>query len=359
MGMFCQRSESLVHSDCCNQPEPRSKSWKRKLVEDGDVAPNPGPDSLDIVTLNVGGSLATRQALKVLLNERQFDVLQLQDVRLNTKDWPAILRSASSKGYIGYHGPGTYAKDRWQNPTARGGVATFVAKKCKSKLISHAHKERSQLLCVAVQGFLFLNGYAPPGHEDLPKDELAEMFVDFFQGRCLSDAQPWVVSGDFNEKPADGVLGKLFEAYAGHYVGIGSPTRWTGKSEIDWFFTNRPHGVLQINSCDLHFSDHIPLRLKLLQFEETLQGTLQTYSYVDYSIPVDLSHNHWQVILETAWGTVASVQLLHDRLKNESIDVQKEWDEFQTCWMMFLGTLLIKCLMVIIPWPPKKCFEQD
>ena len=130
----------------------------------------------------------------------------------------------------------------------------------------------------------------PPGNEGLPQDELAEMFVDLFQGQCLSDAQPWVISGDFNEEPLDGVLGTLFEAYAGHYVGIiGAQTRWSGNSEIDWLSTNRPQRVLQIDSYDLHVCDHIPLRLKLqLHFDETLPGTLQ--NFVDYSIPVDLSH---------------------------------------------------------------------
>ena len=312
------------------KPTPRSKVWKRKLVEDGDIESQPGPDSLDIITLNAGGSLATWQALKVLLNETHFDVVQLQDVRLTTKYWSALFRTASSKGYVGYHGPGTYTKDRWQNSIPRGGVATFVAKKCKSKLISHAHKEHSQLLCVAVQGLLLFNGYAPPGHEDLPQDELAEMFVDLFQGHGLTEVQPWVISGDFNEKPHDGNLSNLFEAYAGHYFGIGNPTRWDGSREVDWYSTNRPQSVLQVDSCDLHFSDHIPLRLRLqLHFEETLQGTLQ--KFVDYSIPVDLSHNHWQVILENAWASVDSVRNLFDLLQNDDIDVQKEWDEFPAC----------------------------
>ena len=179
------------------------------------------------------------------------------------------------------------------------------------------------------------------------------MFVDLFQGHGLTEVQPWVISGDFNEKPHDGVLGKLFEAYAGHYVGVGNPTRWDGNSEVDWFSTNRLQRVLQVDSCDLHFSDHIPLRLKLqLQFEETLQGTLQ--KFVDYSIPVDLSHNHWQVILENAWASVNSVRNLFDLLQNENIDVQKDWDEFQTCLNDVFRNAFEQVLNVNFPITSKK-----
>jgi len=107
------------------------------------------------------------------------------------------------------------------------------------------------------------------------------MFVDLFQGHGLTEVQPWVISGDFNEKPHDGVLGKLFEAYAGHYVGVGNPTRWDGNSEVDWFSTNRLQRVLQVDSCDLHFSDHIPLRLKLqLHFEETFKAPYRNLSII-------------------------------------------------------------------------------
>lgn len=114
----------------------------------------------------------------------------------------------------------------------------------------------------------------------------------------------------------DGVLSKLCEAFAGHCVGLGNPTRWDGSREIDWYSTNRPQSVLQVDSCDLHFSDHTPLRLRLqLHFGETFQGTLQ--KFVDYSIPVDLSHNHWQVILENAWASVDSVRNLFDLLQND------------------------------------------
>ena len=80
------------------------------------------------------------------------------------------------------------------------------------------------------------------------------MFVDLFQGHGLTEVQPWVISGDFNEKPHDGVLGKLFEAYAGHYVGVGNPTRWDGNSEVDWFSTNRLQRVLQVDTVVTYIS---------------------------------------------------------------------------------------------------------
>ena len=275
---FARTANQWFARTATTKPEPRSKVWKRKLLEDGDIESHPGPDSLDIVTLNIGGSLATWQALKVLLNEGHLTWCYFRMSDSTLRIGP---RTVSSKGYVGYHGPGTYTKDRWQNSTPRGGVAVFVAKKCKSKLISHAHKEHSQLLWVAVQGLLLLNGFSPPGHEDLPQHELAEMFVDLFQGHGLTEVQPWVIWGDFNEKPHDGVLGKLFEAYAGHYVGVGNPTRWDGNSEVDWFSTNRLQRVLQVDSCDLHFSDHIPLRLKLqLHFEETFKAPYRNLSII-------------------------------------------------------------------------------
>lgn len=75
------------------------RRWWRKLTEDGDVEPNPGP--CRGVTINVGGQVGVWRVINSMLSQDpdRYDVVCLQEVRLGASDVDPVRGAFRRMGY--------------------------------------------------------------------------------------------------------------------------------------------------------------------------------------------------------------------------------------------------------------------
>lgn len=81
-------------------PALQSKRWRRNLVEDGDIEPNPGPCCCRFWNINTRGRDGAYKVLD-LLRETKPHIVALQETNFDEVESEQFTRTASGCGYIG------------------------------------------------------------------------------------------------------------------------------------------------------------------------------------------------------------------------------------------------------------------
>lgn len=158
------------------------------------------------------------------------------------------------------------------------------------------------------------------------------------------DGHPWVILGDFNDLPLDGVIGQFLQAQGGILAGdptVPSPTRWKGSRCVDWAMARAsPELHLESNGLEnaLAISDHIGLHFKFSCLRITSMGRLPCH--VNWSKPEHIASDKWVEFLDLAWQNDVIPSDAFTRLADNLAkgleqqclsDVQTMWDDFLAC----------------------------
>lgn len=83
-------------------PALQSKRWRRNLVEDGDIEPNPGPCCCRFWNINTRGRDGAYKVLD-LLRETKPHIVALQETNFDEVESEQFTRTASGCGYRAWH----------------------------------------------------------------------------------------------------------------------------------------------------------------------------------------------------------------------------------------------------------------
>ena len=221
--------------------ERGKRFWKKQLVEDGDVEPNPGPSSstVRLAPCNVGGASSAFAALASLCDVH-LDVLGLQETKMSPKQPVAWHKQAQRLGFRAWVHPGYQVRDT----VGRLYYHHFLAFAVKSSLPA-AELLRHQLSSFVTtlkkdSAWLFLlrDGSCVSCGSTVAEGGLALVFTSFL------DSHPELVFvGDWNEVP-------LSNAFAGDNFlvpfavkersGDFAHRRWNSLRAIDYLVGPRP-----------------------------------------------------------------------------------------------------------------------
>ena len=196
------------------------------LVEQG-IEPNPGPcrimPSMQIKTIHVGGILGAWRALHTW----NTDILLLQDTPFSAQELQAFTKAAKKKKYRTYH-----TAPETQSLRPNGGVTTLVPTRLRQRPLKHT---AGNIQSCVIEGTVVFSSYAPPEQQHQQAANLLETLVAH-----KLEHIPWIVGGDHNEEPDNSTILTTIDAYGACTLPTGQCTRWDGRKEIDWFFTNKP-----------------------------------------------------------------------------------------------------------------------
>lgn len=320
------------------------EGWKKDLTQDGDMHPHPGP-SLRTIAFNCGGLSGCWRAVKEFLPSNSTDVLFLQEICVSASEVQSLRRFVFKHGFRLFHAPGSIVPVVGAAPRQRGGVALLVPKCFRVRPAWSWSGDDSQFIGAWVDGWLLASVYACPGHNEAPVFDLLEALVPWMAQIPLT--QPWLISGDFNELVSTSKLYEGLAAFGGCPVSVDQPTRWEGDRCIDWALTNRPQVCSLSSLVDIHLSDHIPVSLKVDGLGHALKlGSLRRTSSL--LCPVDVDRALRERALLNQWNESAEVFVFMSFLQqNEFINVQEEWDRFQS--------LLVTCILSSYTWLAGVC----
>ena len=286
-------------------------------------ASHPGPaDSLTVCSFNSQGGPGIWRFARLSLQTSEPDVILFQEASFTENESSAFGRyAAGTLGYCWYHQAGSV-----NARNLSGGVGILVRKGIPQRLCGANSEGASQGIFVWVDGTLFGSLYAPP-HEDEPTN-VSSIVLKTFVSHLPNDQQPWFLGGDWNETPQQSHAQDVIEGLGGTLIGLGSPTRWGGNREIDFFFTNQPLGTSDVVALPECMSDHKALRVDLCKSVRCPQtGFLPKGP--SFLIPDKVSPDVWQDTLEKFWQQQCRESKLWVHFHETPGAIQETWDLFQ------------------------------
>ena len=283
---------------------PYSQRRRRTTPTDG------GPMRPDtrhhiFATLNINGLKSKRSEVDLILRERKWGILGLQETKMFQGCWPARYQGFTSFSAFGTDQPG------------ERGLATFVNKSFRAFELNHSNPSHVfiQFFPPGRGAWIHGNVYIP--HRGLP--EARSKVLETLQRtiRTLSDKRlPIIIGGDFNTKTQ--TLRKWIHRHCPDFEILtirGSALTFhskvgKGKSDIDHFLVNTlakaelTHGKVE-RTCDA--SDHWPVTCKLRKIGDG-QNTNEAQRQVEPAAPkldatrlqrvrrTFLSHNYWEAL---------------------------------------------------------------
>lgn len=289
---------------------------KARRVQEG-IEPNHGPEGhasrdFRLTSVNCGGVPGAWRSWKQWADGR---VLLLQDTPWKENEWVVFAKAAKQQGYEAFKTNGLAAG------RAVGGVATLVPKKLRRRFIGSIHPSCRVLF---VQNFSLLNLRVLPETQEAAASQLLETMRDF-----QLHSQPWLLAADFNEAPAQGVVLDAAASFGGTYFGTGEPIRWEGKSELDYFLTNKPQWCQRPTlETESHVSDHIAVTISVAS-QDKANFHFRLKPQPAWNKPSFVTQEQWQQVLKEAWEE--ETHLPNTQLFSAfpaHIDVDKEWKLF-------------------------------
>ena len=223
----------------------------------------------------------------------------------------AFARTARSRRYISY---------TQNNQLNKGGVAVLVRKEIPQRFGHRFNFRDSQGLFIWVCGLFIGSIYSPPHAQHATCTGFMESLV----AAKIDPSHNWSIGGDFSEIPGDSIVQEFAETIGGTSTSLGSPTRWKGQREIDWFCANCP--LAKVGSPDLVLSDHRILSTSIgVPIPRPSRGVIPKGP--TFVCPDSISDD-WQNRLEQEWERVAGILNLSDTLEDVT-SVQEKWDVLQ------------------------------
>ena len=150
---------------------------------------------------------------------------------------------------------------------------------------------------VWIGGLMVTAWYVPP-HEEAAHEAARRMVAL----RTMAGAQARVLwLGDFDEVEEESVIVHTCDALGLDAVSTGAPTRWEGKTCIDWALTNV---VARCEELPGVFSDHIGL-IYITEEKAVRHETWGLKPKPSWKRPASIGVKHWREEVETAWTTLA------------------------------------------------------
>ena len=332
-------------------PSKQYSGWVRDLTQEG-VEPNPGPRGVgrggfQVINCNVQSAKGAWSMVDYPWSDKAV-VITMQEIRMSDNEMSAFTRHALKKGFRVYHMPGQPMIDRWGVERPNGGVAMLIDKRLNYRGWVGRAGRSAQVLGIWIDDWFVGTFYGPPPAEGSgfdPAIELCELLNDIhIQTNCLSSGC-WMLGGDANATPAESPLAAVLSAYGGQVFSQGSPTRWEGSNEIDWFIGNNVAKVTNYPQLlDIHVSDHIPILVELQSGDLVPTGSLRVGP--SWTRPIQIDRDEWRELIEKSWNEM-DIQI--DQLFSENIDVEQDWIIFN----QLLDSLFRHIFMHLQNWTHK------
>jgi hypothetical protein len=295
-------------------------------------AKNPGPPTLEVISLNVQGGPGVKRAIEGLLQDKKRTkpgILALQEAACSNSEIKTMTRLLTSCDYNTYYVPGTTTPDRWGQMRARGGVLTAVHRELKQRKIAE-FSDSFQHLIIEIDKWYIINSYVPPrpGLADTAAQAAQEMFL---QHGCAEGNRPWLWVGDFNEDFDESCAHTVAQQFQGNAVGpLHLPSRWKSKAtDLDLVFCNQLPLCSNVTNLTEVLSDHIAKSVTISHpwQLDSHRGVLQNRG--SWKQPPSISSTTWTELLDYTWkqGSDAQRELYH-LLDSPNPDVNLEWETF-------------------------------
>ena len=285
------------------------RSWQRCLTEEG-VEPNPGPSSLiTIHSLNVDGKHKAWKFMNQFAAERK-EVAILQEVILNKEEQVLFANAWSAQGYSVY----------FPDNVKIALTVVAVHNSLRSRRVGCCSSPWGQVVTVKMQSGIVSGIYGNPRHEL----DFGDMFVAHLQ--ALARCTNWMAIGDWNLTPDEDDVHCLFPLdHVMHFPreanGLPKSTRWKGPRCIDWCASAPSFCPESIQLDETYWSDHIMLELTVRAQRYDMPALVET---LDCSRPGDMPLDDWDTVCTKPWEKDRSTQL-----------VPRRADEIQECWNNF------------------------
>ena len=256
--------------------------------------------------------------------------MALQEVSMSKTEWPGFSRHCLAKGYKSCYVPGPVST------RATGGVAWLVHKSVRRCFAESFTHQGVQICAVWTQGVRCINVYCPPGHEQVCSEAIAMFWASF-----KIDSHDWAILGDFNCPPDEKhVVPALLFSFGATLISLPTePTRWQGRTCIDWAMgrvSQKSDVKFDRVENNVVLSDHKGFWINLLQLRlSPWKGRLPPSP--GWYKPPSVSSEKWNSVLERAWSEITNGSCFGLRLdlaqhpRPDQGKIQEEWDLFMVC----------------------------
>ncbi len=261
------------------------RSWKRSLVEDGDVEENPGP-STTVSCLNVAGKHRTWNYMRSFTN-KGGKVAVLQETNMTKEEQVVFCNTWLSKGYSVF----------FPAKCAKALVAVIVHNSVPTRFAGSSTTEWGQIVSVELGDLLLSGIYRHPR----PTLEFGEMFLEHVN--TVSRYQRWWAMGDWNLTPCDQRIWSFMpENTQVHFVrnndGSARSTRWESDRCIDWCASACGLEPITLHLNETYWSDHLALEMQL---DLTHVDNPLPLGTQDCTRPLHAAHDSWHDNVVRLW----------------------------------------------------------
>ena len=330
---------------------PQASEWVRNLVEDGDIEPNPGPDAhheshheLKVISANVASAKGMWTATRQISHE-MCDVALLQETSLKKSQVEAFSRNAFAQGYRFFHQPG-HETDR----RGHRGCGILVNKHKRARQLKAWQTPDCQAIAVLVEGVVLVSVYDTFGGNN--QDFFAAL-LEWLAVNRWHDT-PWLLMGDWNAVPSQNQLAASLTREGAQVLAVVDedgnlePTRYQGKTAIDWGLCNLPRSFSKVRFEDLHIADHkvLACRVQTPLKHDQCQCILKLADPL--SRPAAVALQNWHEHVTRAWHAQPGPRPPESFLTQAQVDA---------AWMAFTSALeraLRSALAEVGQGPPGK-----
>lgn len=227
----------------------QSKRWRRNLVEDGDIGPNPGPCCCRFWNINTRGRDGAYKVLD-LLRETKPHIVALQEANFDEVESEQFTRTASGCGYRAWHSTRPARLDALGKPLQRGGVSLLVRTDVQAVHHQAVFSDNGEILALDLCTFCMINVYQQPHSVSLGgmQQEIDEL------ANSLRPRTPLVLMGDWNQPPD--AENDDFHVWFVETEGSPAPSRWDGPRCVDYVKTLHDVDCANLTYHVAHISDH-------------------------------------------------------------------------------------------------------
>eukprot|EP00434_Breviolum_minutum_P040197 symbB.v1.2.035714.t1/scaffold4845.1/size35134/2 len=273
-------------------PALQSKRWRRNLVEDGDIEPNPGPCCCRFWNINTRGRDGAYKVLD-LLRETKQHIVALQETNFDEVESEQFTRTASGCGYRAWHSTRPARLDALGKPLQRGGVSLLVRTDVQAVHHQAVFTDNGEILALDLCTFCMINVYQRPHSVSLGgmQQEIDELV------NSLRPHTPLVLMGDWNQPP-DAENDDFHVGFV-ETEGSPAPSRWDGPRCVDYVKTLHDVDCANLTYHEAHISDH-----KILTGNLGVKYSLSPTTYMvgtQQLRPADIDLETWTNALEREW----------------------------------------------------------
>ena len=234
------------------------------------------------------------------------NVVFLQEVAWDTREWVAFSKAAARAGYTSFFS-GT------PNMARKGGAAVLIRKHLPSRPAWRFADDGGAAQLIWAGGYFLGSIYLAPNYEPAACDEISARLL------ALASQYAWLLGGDFNAEPQENPFCHSLDELGCNLFSPCSPTRWEGQRCIDYFVGN--HSWSQPEVLEHKVADHKVVQLHgALQVPHVTAWKLAPVAKLPTLAQLNVAKDAWFQKVDQTWGK-------HVRPAPWTDDVTADWSD--------------------------------